>query len=650
MSSPLRRILTDGISLSLSLFVLIGVNYPQLLPQSELAIFALAGLVLCILLYPFRNNSDSLRTARIVDLLCINCSIIVCLYVVIQNESLFQNLWANGNRLGDRAGAETPIDFAVGAIGIILILEATRRCLGWALPLLTVLFLAYAYLGDALPVWLFPHRGYPVDRIVAQTFLHSQGVFGLALRVMFSYVFLFVLLGSVLDSTGATKFVVDLSKRIFRESPGGAAKIAVLSSGLMGSLSGSAVAVTATTGTFTIPLMRSIGFQKHIAAGVTAAASSGGALVPPVMGAGAYMMLEIVSPPISYLTVIKAAILPAIIYYFALFLIVHYYSKRIGTIEEPQADKPPEGGLRYEGFIFALTLGSLIVFLLLGFTVFRAVSLALLVVLALSSLTARTRINWPRARDAFVRTARSGVPLITAAASVGIILGVVTLTGIGTKFPSAILALSGESLLLALILIMIGSIVLGMGLPSAICYLLMATLIAPVIEDLDVVPLSAHFFIFYFGMMSMVTPPIALAAYTAASIADTSIMKTAFASFRFALVGFTLPFMFVFRPELLLLSSSNDDLNLLSVVIAFSLAIIGILPLAAGIAGYFATHLGMAARFAMLASAALLLYPGRDFDLGSIELSIINLLGLVLFALVIYFQWKAKRNSVFGNN
>ena len=235
----------------------------------------------------------------------------------------------------------------------------------------------------------------------------------------------------------------------------------------------------------------------------------------------------------------------------------------------------------------------------------------------------------------FTRTAKGGVPLVAAASSVGIILGVVTLTGIGTKFPSTILLLAGENLLLALILIMVGSIVLGMGLPSAVCYLLMATLIGPIIGGLGVVPLAAHFFIFYFGMMSMVTPPVALAAYAAASIAECDIMRTAFAAFRFALVGFTLPFMFVFRPELLFLSADGSTVGLFTALGAAAIVVVGIVPLAAGIAGYLRGPLPPALRAAVLVAAALLFFPGSG-------LNIANAIGLLVFIAVLVRQFRAE--------
>lgn len=634
MSTASRGHLVVGLSIALSLFVLVEVNYAQLSPQSQLAIFALFGLVLCFLFFPTKTPP---RLGWLVDVLaCIACTF-VCLYVVIQTEPAFEPIWTSGLSLGDRAGAESLLDFFVGGLGVVLVLEATRRCLGWALPVLSSVFLAYGLFGAHLPSWLFPHRGYSVERIVAQTFLHSQGVFGIALNVMFTYVFLFVLLGAFLEATGATGFIVQFAQRLFRSSPGGAAKVAVLSSGLMGSLSGSAVANTATTGTFTIPMMRSIGFKPHIAAGVTAAASSGGALVPPVMGAGAYMMLELVSPPVTYLEVIRAALIPAFIYYLALFLIVHFYSQRVG-LKKGLLDIPPDSrssGIMYEGIIFFLTLGSLVGFLLLGYTVFRSVSLALGVVLALSAFHAETRLKWGALKNAFTRTARGGVPLVAAAASVGIILGIVTLTGIGTKFPATILLLAGENLLLALVLIMVGSIVLGMGLPSAVCYLLMATLIGPIIGGLGVVPLAAHFFIFYFGMMSMVTPPVALAAYAAASIAECDIMSSALAAFRFALVGFTLPFIFVFRPELLFLSSDGSSVGLVTALSAAAIAVVGIIPLAAGIAGYLRGSLAPGLRAAMLLAAALLFYPGSG-------LNVVNAVGLVILAVVLFLQLRTR--------
>ena len=661
----MRPKLIRGLSILLCLFVLAEVNYPQLLPQSALAIFALFGLVLAFLIFPIHRKLADKRWAPWVDGSLATLAALVCGYVVVQGEKVFEPLWLGGRALGDRAGVETSLDLLVGAVGVLVVLEAARRTVGLALPLLSIAFLAYGMLGPELPSWLFPHRGYGVERLVSQSFLHAQGVFSVALRVMFTYVFLFVVFGALLEATGATRFIIDGTRRLLGRSAGGPAKVSILSSGLMGSLSGSAVANTATTGTFTIPLMRSAGFRPHIAGGIEAAASSGGALVPPVMGAGAYMMLEIVQPPVTYLEIVRAALLPAILYYLSLFLSVHFWARKLDAQATARAQKassedaaadadsnskesdgnsaqasdpPPRPGA-LEGVIFLGSLGGLVALLLMGYTVFRAVSLAMVIAVGVAATSPRTRLSLRRLLDAFEKAAKGGIALVAASASVGIVLGVVTLTGVGAKLPATILPLAQDSLLLALLLIMASSIVLGMGLPSAVCYLLLATLISPVLGDLGVVPLAAHLFIFYFGLMSMVTPPVALAAYTAASIADSPIMRTGLAAFRFALIGFVLPFVFVYRPELLMLAPSGELAPVLDIALAFALVAIALVPLAIAITGFWSRPLGTLPRLLFAVAAVGLLSP---VDLGffpSLPLALPNLLGgALLIALVVFFR------------
>ncbi len=633
LERPRQRIL-GVLSVALCLFTLAEVNYPQLLPRSQLAIFALLGLVLCFLYFPLSGRWRDAAWSRILDLILALLAALVCGYVVVQTQPAFKDLWLGGHSLGNRAGAELPLDYAIGIAGLLLILEAARRALGWALPVLSLLFLAYAGYGQVMPDWLFPHRGYGWERIVAQTFLHGQGVFGIALKVMFTYVFLFVVFGALLEVTGATRFIIDYARKLLGGTAGGPAKVSILASGLMGSLSGSAVANTATTGTFTIPLMRSAGFRRHQAAGIEAAASSGGALVPPVMGAGAYMMLEMIEPPVTYLQIVRSALLPALLYYLSLFLIAHFSARRMATLNAgPDTENTEDGaagdgaaGERagpFEGAIFFASLGALVIFLLFGFTVFRSVSLAMAVTLSLALAHARTRPSLKRLLGALRRAARAGIPLVAAAASVGIVIGVVTLTGVGNKLPATILPLAQDNLFLALLLIMLSSIVLGMGLPSAVCYLLLATLIGPALGGLGVVELSAHLFIFYFGLMSMVTPPVALAAYTAASISGAKIMRTTFAAFRFALVGFALPFLFVYRPQLLMLDGAGAPAPWLDVAAAFVLVGLGTVPLAAAVAGHLGRPLGPAARAVLLAITVSIFYPAAPSGpvVGAINLA-----------------------------
>ena len=668
MLQRIRRILFRTCAALLSVLILAEVNYPRLSPQAQLAIFAMLGLVLVFLKYPIHRRFETHIVFQALDFV-FALAVVVCFgYILVQTEPLFKRFWVDGQQLGDRAGMGTTRDYLIGLLGLLLVLEGTRRAIGLTLCILSLAFLAYAAFGQSMPDWLFPHRGYSWERIVSQTFLHSQGVFGIALKVMFTYVFLFVLFGALLEKTGATGYIIDFARRLFRSSVGGPAKVAVVSSGAMGSLSGSAVANTATTGTFTIPMMRSSGFRPTIAGGIEAAASSGGALVPPIMGAGAYMMLEIVEPAVTYLEIIKAALIPAILYYTALLLIVHFYAKRVGASAEvpvESATETPQSKTGIEGLVFLVAFVTLILFLVLGYTPFRAVSLSLLLILLLigvrgiwdifkqvrhsnvsstgmlirHTLLLFTRQIWigiRRMMEAMEKAADGGVSLIAAASCVGLILGVVTLTGIGAKLPGTLLPLAENSRILALALLMVSTIILGMGLPSSVCYLLMATLVGPVLSELGLVPLAAHLFIFYFGMMAMVTPPVALAAYTAAAIAGTGIMQTGVAAFRFALVGFALPYAFVLKPELLLLSPDGGSAGFLIVAGSVLTAIVGIVALAASVTGHCFAPLNLWTRTGLLAAAMVLFLTHSGW---------VQLVAFIAVAIIGFLNWRS-RNSL----
>ncbi len=633
--SPRSSKLAGVLGVALSVFTIIEVNRPLLTPHSQLVVFATFGIILCLLYRPLALAGKARILGKGVDLFLIVAAVGCGVFLVTQTERSLADFRLNDLSLGNRAGRETLIDIMVGVTGIVLVLETTRRVLGWALPILSLVFLGYAILGSHFPDWMFPHRGYSISRIVSQTFLQSQGVFGIALSVMFMYVFLFVIFGALLQVTGATEFIINFAQRLFRNSPGAPAKVSVVSSGLMGSLSGSAVANTVTTGTFTIPMMRASGFPPHIAGAVEAAASTGGALVPPVMGAGAYMMLEMISPTVTYLEIIRAALIPGILYYLSLFFIVHFYAKRVDSrpIQIPGAAAPVVNV--FEGFVFAGALVILLVFLLVGYTPFRAVTLAMAAAYLVAFFNPRTRVGLGKLFSTLNIAAKDVVTLICASACVGIVLGVVTLTGIGTRLPALIMPLADGNLLAALGLIMTCSIVLGMGLPSSVCYLLMATLMGPVLNQLGVVPLAAHLFIFYFGMMSMVTPPVALAAYAAASIAGADVMKCSFAAFRFALVGFTLPFIFVYRPELLLLTPlAGEGYNIPALVSALLVAVAGIVAFAAGISGYLFYPVKALPRTLLFVSAALLLVPGYTVVFMGVKLPIQDLSGVALLVMV----------------
>ncbi len=696
--AAVRSLVVTLLAAALTAYVLVEVNMPLLPPLAELAVFGGLGLVLAFLGPATggkppagRGSGDRLEGRWLdwhwLDWLWAAAAVACSGYLVFQSAEL-----------GRRAAAYTPLDVAVGSLGILLVLEAARRSVGWSLPLIAVAFMLYAHRGVArgLPDWLFPHRGQDWAAIVGQSWLRSEGVFGTALAVMFRYVFLFVLFGVALQAAGATGWVIALAERLFGRRAGGPAKVAVLASGLMGSLSGSAVANAATTGTFTIPLMRGIGFPAAVAAGIEAAASSGGALVPPVMGAAAYMMLEIINrdPPVRFLEIVQAAIIPAILYYLSIFLLVHFTARRLDALPaddaapvgaEPRGgadERPPLVGLA--GLTFVAALAVLMALLFAGYSPFRAVSLALALVVALVLVNPATgpapaaragafalwaglaAVAWqflpavtgwadalilglaglflaglvaPAWRERVVAAARAtavgGVPLVAAAACVGIVIGLVSRTGIGTGVPAAIIPLAGNSLFLALVAIMGCSLALGMGLPSAVSYLLLATIIGPVFADpaLGVPILAAHLFIFYFGMMAMVTPPVALAAYATASIAGAPVMASSLAAFRFSLVGFTLPFMFVYRPALCLMGHDGGPPTVPAVLGAVAAAVVGIVALAAGMAGFLRGPLSWPLRGACFLAAACALAPD-SLGVAGTGFSVVDLAGLGILAAV----------------
>lgn len=400
-----RQAAVTGLSIFLCLFTLFEVNYNLLQPQSALAIFVGVGLVLCFITFPLHKRFTTNRLLRLLDFALAILIAICCGYVIVQTEPLFESWWSNGFSLGDRAGGETTADFVIGLIGVVLVLEATRRSIGLIVPLLALAFVAHSYYcygsqeygWPVMPDWLLPHAGQSGKDIVSTTFLQSLGVFGPAASVMFKYVFLFVVFGSFLEMSGATQFIIDFATKTFGRIRGGPAMVSVMASGLMGSLSGSAVANAVTTGTFTIPMMRSARFPNHIAGGITAAAASGGALVPPVMGAGAYMMLELVQPQVTFVTIMKAAILPAILYYLSILAVVFLYSRRLGAAGLDSQEVSQKKLAGFEAVVFTAALGALVGLLLFGFSPFKSVTGALAVILVFATLRRALNIS-PQAR------------------------------------------------------------------------------------------------------------------------------------------------------------------------------------------------------------------------------------------------------------
>ncbi len=529
-------------------------------------------------------------------------SVMVCAYLALENQELV-----------GRSGSPTSLDLIMGAITILLVIELARRATGWGLIAVCILALIYAFTGPYLPGFL-AHRGYGVTRLIEHLYLSTEGVWGIPLGVSADFVYLFVLFGAVLEVAGGGALLIAMANRIAGRTRGGPAKTAAVASALMGSLSGSAVANVVTTGTFTIPLMKRAGFRPFFAGAIEAAASTGGQLMPPVMGAGAFILATWTNIP--YLQVAVAAIIPALLYYAALLAAIHFRAGRMGI--EPEVDIDPEPIMDRLHLLLPLVI--IVVLLAMGRSPMRAAFWGVSSALIMAVLRPSTRPSPAQMRQIMERAGRGAVQVAAACAAAGIVVGVASLTGIGLRMSELIITLSQGNLLGALVLTALGSIVLGMGLPTTAAYVVLAALGAPALVQLGVPLLAAHLFIFYFGCISNVTPPVSLAAFAAAGIAGSPPIRTAFAAAMLAGAGFVVPFMFVYGPELLMVGSPIGILQ------ATVTALFGVTALAAGGVGYARRRLAPWERVLALVAALLLVYPDLLTD-GA---------GLVAFTVVFF--------------
>lgn len=514
-----------------------------------------------------------------------------------------------------RAGAPTQADIVLGFITILIVLEAARRTIGIALPVVAIAALFYAYLGPYMP-GLLAHKGYSFRRIFPYQFLTTEGVYGVPLGVSATFVYLFILFGTFLDKTGAGQFFIDLAFAMTGSSQGGPAKAAIVSSGLLGTVSGSSVANVVTTGTFTIPLMKKVGYEPHFAGAVEAASSTGGQIMPPVMGAAAFIMAEVLGVP--YIQVAAAAAIPAVLYYISLFAQVHFCAGRLGLKGIPRDELPDLKETLRRGWHLLLPLLVLIVILVFGYSPMKAVFWTIVLVVALSFVKPETRITGPKMIETLQEGAQSAVEVAAACACAGIVVGVVTMTGLGLKLAGLIIAWSRGLLALALPLTMLASILLGMALPTTAKYVVLSTLAAPALVRMGVPPMAAHMFILYFGVVADITPPVALAAYAAAGVAGANSMKTGWTALQVGLAAFILPFMFAYSPSLVLIGSIGE------IILAFITASVGTVCLAAAIQGWFIGKSNSFERIICLVAALLLIKPGIVTDIiAAIGLSIV---------------------------
>lgn len=595
-------------------------------------------------------------------------------------------IWWDYDNLVFRQGLPNTLDIVMGIILIILLLEAARRSLGPALAILALIFLSYNFIGPYLPE-VIRHRGLPMDFIISDMYLSTTGIFGVPLGVATDFVFLFVLFGALLDKAGGGKYFIDVAFSALGNYRGGPAKAAVLASGLTGMVSGSSIANTVTTGTFTIPLMKKVGFPPHKAAAIEVASSTNGQLMPPIMGAAAFIMAEIIGMP--YLDVIRAALIPALLSYLTLFYVVHLEALKMGLKAIPKAKLPKFLKTLLRGCHFIIPLGFLIFYLVImrrspiasAMMAIQSLVVIMLVqrpIIAFLSLGVHKKagtldpdINLPRylftafldgINDIWaglISGARNMISVGVATATAGIIVGVVTITGLVGRFINVIDTLAMGNVVLMLILTAMTSLILGMGMPTTANYIIMATLTAPVIVHLGadaglVFPLiAAHLFVFYFGILADDTPPVGLAAYAGAAIARTDPIKTGIQGFTYDLRTAILPFIFLFNIELLMMSGVTEagrpiwiD-NYFYIGWIFFSGLIAMFSFASALQGFLATKCSWLIRLVLLLNCVTVLRPGvfeNFLPLGRLGLQIVGV--AVFFSIFFYQKFKTKKQKL----
>jgi TRAP transporter 4TM/12TM fusion protein len=498
-----------------------------------------------------------------------------------------------------RVGDVSSWTLIFGAIMLIGVIEGTRRTASSALALIASLFLLYTYFGKYLPGGL-AHRGYSVTRIVDFFYSTSEGIYGMPIGVSASMIVLFVIFGGMLSVTGGGQFFIDSTFSLAGRWRGGTAKTAVVGSSLMGMISGSPIANVATVGVFTIPLMKRGGFSPNVAAAIEALSSSGGILMPPVMGAAAFIMAEYLGR--SYNEVCVSAIIPAVLYYACIFVIVDLKAVKNGLRGFPKEQLPDIGQVMKKGWHLTIPIITLVVFLIMAWSPNKAVFWSIVILLAVSFLYRHTRLTWRSFLRAMEDGARETIPIAVACAGAGIIVGSLGMTGLGVKFSSSLIALCHGSQILALFLTMIASLILGMGMPATAVYILSAALLAPPLINLGITPVAAHFFIFYFSVISCITPPVALTAYAAAGLAKTDPGKAGWTAFYYGILAYIIPYMFVYTPVLLW----QGDLRW--IILSFLVALVGVFSLGISLEGYLFGRLTGAERLAFAAAGLMCVY------------------------------------------
>ncbi len=601
------------IAVAMSLFHLYTSGFGTLMAMKQRSVHLAFLLLLTFLLYPGTRRAPRKRPS-VIDYLWLALALSSSLYIFFTFDAFSMR------------GTAIAMDYVMGTILVVCVLEATRRTVGKELMVLSLIFLAYGYWGEYIP-GVLGHTGFSFKRIIYQLFLSSEGIFGISLGVSATYIFLFILFGAFLTETGMGRFIKDLAMSLAGRTIGGEAKVSIVASGLMGMINGSAVGNVAATGTFTIPLMTSAGFKPVFASAVVAVAGTGGMIMPPVMGAASFIMAEFLG--VHYAVIMLAAAIPAILYYVAEYSVIHIEAVKMGMKPIPRENILSVVKVMRERGHLMVPIIVIVYLLLIGRTPLYAAFYGIISSIGVSFLTKETRLTWATFIRAMESGARQSVGVGIACAVVGNIIGITNLTGLGLVLGDNIVSLAGGSIILTSFLTMIVCIILGMGLPTTACYIVTATIAAPALMKLGVNPLAAHMFAYYFACLSNLTPPVAIASYGAAGLSGQSPSAVGWTGFRISLAGFLIPFTFIFNPDLLLIG--NDWF---SIAISTLTSLVGVIALASSLQNYLYVPMNILQRAGMFIGAVLLIFPGVTTDIAGVSL-----------AAAVFFWQRAQRRS-----
>jgi len=614
--------------LAFSLFQLYTGAFGQYTAYIQRTVHLGFALTLIFLLYPARKKGNKKKVAWY-DILLAVAAIVVCGYWPVFYETLVQKIGGIDNT-----------QMIIGGIAILLVLEATRRAVGLPITIISLVFLAYALFGPYMPGML-AHRGLTLSQLIDSMFFTTEGILGTPLQVSSTYIFLFLLFGAFLIQTGVGNYFNDLAISLAGRRTGGPAKVAIFSSALNGTISGSSVANTVTTGSYTIPMMKKLGYHRNFAGAVEAASSTGGQIMPPIMGAAAFLMIEFAG--VGYWEIAKAATIPAALYFSGIWIMTHFEAKKLGLHGLPEEEIPRKREVLKKIHLL-IPIVAIVWLLFDGFSIERTALYGILATIIVSLFRKDTRITPGRFIVALTSGARTALGVAAATACAGIIVGVVTKTGLGLKMGNGLVSLAGTiasspqvMLLLTLFFTMIASLILGMGSPTTANYIITSTIALPAIlalnDQLEVaIPvLAGHMFVFYFGIVADITPPVALAAFAATGISGGAPIRTGVNASKLAIAAFIIPYMFILQPELLMI-----DTTFWEVILILATAIAGMIAIGGGLIGFWYRKLHWVERIVSVATGLLLIYPGGYTDIA----------GLIVFVVMIGLQLQSIRKKV----